>query len=34
MATFRFDGAWKQLRPNGATLAAFTTPKDISRKGR
>lgn len=32
MATFRFDGAWKQLRPNGATLEAFTTPKDIASK--
>jgi phosphohistidine phosphatase len=33
MATFRFKGAWKELRPNGAALAAFTTPKDIARKG-
>jgi phosphohistidine phosphatase len=32
MATFRFDGTWKELRPNTATLAAFTTPKDISQK--
>jgi phosphohistidine phosphatase len=32
MATFRFDGAWKELRPNGAALSAFTTPKDIARK--
>jgi phosphohistidine phosphatase len=34
MATFRFDGAWKELRPNGAALSAFTCPKDIARKGR
>ena len=33
MATFRFKGAWKELRPNGAALAAFTTPKGIARKG-
>ncbi len=34
MATFRFDGAWKELRPNGAAVSAFTSPKDIARKGR
>jgi phosphohistidine phosphatase len=34
MATFRFDGTWKGLRPNGAALSAFTCPKDIARKGR
>jgi phosphohistidine phosphatase len=34
MATFRFDGTWKELRPNGAALSAFTTPKDISRESR
>jgi len=33
MATFRFKGAWKELRPNGAALVAFTTPKDIAREG-
>ena len=32
MATFSFEGTWKELRPNGAALAAFTTPKDIGRK--
>jgi phosphohistidine phosphatase len=34
MATFHLDGTWKELRPNTATLAAFTTPKDISRRDR
>ena len=27
MATFRFDGAWKELRSNGATVLSFTSPK-------
>jgi phosphohistidine phosphatase len=27
MATFRFDGAWKALRSNGATVLSFTSPK-------
>jgi phosphohistidine phosphatase len=34
IATFRFKGTWKKLRPNRAALSAFTTPKDIARKGR
>ena len=33
IATFHFEGAWKELRPNGAILAAFTTPKDIAHRG-
>jgi phosphohistidine phosphatase len=33
IATFRLKGAWKELRPNGAALAEFTTPKGIARKG-
>jgi phosphohistidine phosphatase len=34
MATFRFDGAWKELRPSGAAVSAFTSPKDIAHKSR
>jgi phosphohistidine phosphatase len=30
MATFRFDGAWKELRSNGATVLSFTIPKDVA----
>jgi phosphohistidine phosphatase len=34
MATFSFDGAWKELRPNGAHLTLFTQPKEIASKER
>jgi phosphohistidine phosphatase len=34
MAAFSFDGAWKQLRPNGARLTSFTRPKEIASKER
>ena len=30
MATFRFDGAWKELRSNGATVLSFTSPKKVA----
>jgi phosphohistidine phosphatase len=30
MATFRFDGAWKELRSNGATVLSFTSPKEVA----
>jgi phosphohistidine phosphatase len=30
MAAFRFDGAWKELRSNGATVLSFTSPKEIA----
>jgi phosphohistidine phosphatase len=30
MASFRFDGAWKALAPQGALLASFITPKSIA----
>jgi phosphohistidine phosphatase len=30
MATFRFDGAWKELRSNGATVLSFTIPKEVA----
>jgi phosphohistidine phosphatase len=29
MAAFRFDGAWKELRSNAATVLSFTSPKEI-----
>jgi phosphohistidine phosphatase len=28
-ASFRFDGGWKTLKPHGAVLASFITPKVI-----
>lgn len=34
LVSFSVDGAWKELRPNGATLLSFTSPKDIARKDR
>jgi phosphohistidine phosphatase len=30
MATFRFDGAWKELRSNGTTVLSFTIPKEVA----
>jgi len=30
VAAFRFDGAWKELRSNGATVLSFTSPKEIA----
>jgi len=30
MAAFRFDGEWKELPSNGATVLSFTSPKDIA----
>src|SRR5215469_5056059 len=29
MVAFRFDGAWKELRSNAATVLSFTSPKEI-----
>ena len=34
VATFSFDGTWKDLRPKGAHLASFTRPKEITSKER
>jgi len=30
MAAFCFDGAWQELRSNGATVLSFTSPKEIA----
>jgi phosphohistidine phosphatase len=30
MASFCFDGAWKELEPHGAVLTSFITPKAIA----
>jgi phosphohistidine phosphatase SixA len=30
MAAFRFDGAWKELHSNGATVLLFTSPKETA----
>lgn len=34
LATFSFDGPWKDLRPNGAHLTSFTQPNKIASKER
>jgi hypothetical protein len=33
LASFRFDGAWKALKPHGAVLASYITPKAIAPAG-
>jgi phosphohistidine phosphatase len=30
MASFRFDGTWRELEPHGAVLASYVTPKAIA----
>jgi phosphohistidine phosphatase len=30
MASFRFDGAWRELEPHSAVLASYVTPKAIA----
>jgi hypothetical protein len=30
MAAFCFDGAWQELRSNGATVLSFTSSKEIA----
>jgi phosphohistidine phosphatase len=32
IASFSFEGPWKELRPNGAAVASYLTPKDIASK--
>ena len=34
MASFRFDGPWKELEPRGAVLASFVTPRALSGRTR
>jgi phosphohistidine phosphatase len=34
MASFRFDGAWKKLRPHSAMLFSYATPKATKKEGR
>jgi hypothetical protein len=34
MASFRFDGAWKALRPHSAMLFSYTTPKAMKKEER
>jgi phosphohistidine phosphatase len=34
LATFSFEGRWKDLRPEGAHLVSFIRPKDLPYKGK